>query len=482
MIDFRPILYVNGILLCVLSLVMMIPMMVDLAYGHDDWQVFMMASGFTAFIGGGMFLANRGYEGSLSLRQAFLFTTTSYVVLSLFGALPLYWSEMQLPFVDAYFETVSGITSTGSTVLTGLDFLPPGILLWRSLLNAMGGIGIVVLALAVLPMLRIGGMQLFKTESSDTMDKMLPRTTQIAAVISLVFLVLMIMCALCYWWAGMDGFDAMNHAMTTVATGGFSTHDASLGYYDSHLIETVGVVFMIAGAIPIILYFQAIKGQPEVLWQNTQVQTFLGIIAGVTLLLVIWLMIWQGFGLSEALRYSLFNVVSVITTTGYASADYNSWGTVSIAVFFMLLVVGGCTGSTSGGIKIFRFQVLYKTARAQIRQLIQPNGVFIPLYNEKPITDQISGSVMSFFILFAFSFMVLAIILSFYGLDFLTAMSAAAQALANVGPGLGELIGPAGNYAILPDGAKWWISGAMIMGRLELFTVLVLFAPHFWRD
>lgn len=482
MVDFRPILYVNGILLCILSLVMLVPMLVDLAYGHEDWQVFLVSSFFTAFIGGGMFLANRGYEGSLSLRQAFLFTTTSYVVVSIFCSLPLYWSELQLPFVDAYFESVSGITSTGSTVLTGLDFLPPGILVWRSLLNAMGGIGIVVLALAVLPMLRIGGMQLFKTESSDTMDKMFPRTTQIAAVISLVFVVLMILCALSYWWAGMSGFDAMNHAMTTVATGGFSTHDASLGYYDSRTIEAVATLFMIAGGIPIILYFQAIKGSPEALWQNTQVQSFLGIILGVTLLLMFWLIVWQDFSVSEALRYSLFNVVSIITTTGYASTDYNGWGPFAVAVFFMLIVVGGCTGSTSGGIKIFRFQVLYKTARVQIRQLIQPHGVFIPLYNSKPITESISASVMSFFILFAFCFVVLAVILSFYGLDFLTAMSAAAQSLSNVGPGLGELIGPAGNYSILPDGAKWWISGAMIMGRLELFTVIVILAPHFWRQ
>ena len=482
MIDFRPILYVNGILLCILSLVMLIPMMVDLAFGHEDWRVFMVSSVFTAFIGGALYLANRGYEGTLSLRQAFLFTTTSYIVISVFCSLPLYWSELQLPFVDAYFEAVSGITSTGSTVLTGIDFLPPGLLVWRSLLNAMGGIGIVVLALAVLPMLRIGGMQLFKTESSDTMEKMLPRTTQIAAVISLVFVVLMICCALCYWWAGMSGFDAMNHAMTTVATGGFSTHDASLGYYNSPLIESVAILFMIAGGLPIILYFQALRGNPSVIWQNTQVQTFLGIIAGVTALLIVWLVFWQDFAFLDALRYSLFNVVAVITTTGYASADYNGWGTFAVAVFFMLIVVGGCTGSTSGGIKIFRFQVLYKTARVQIRQLIQPHGVFVPLYNGKPITENISASVMSFFILFAFSFVVLAIILSIYGLDFLTAMSAAAQAISNVGPGLGEIIGPAGNYSVLPDGAKWWIAGAMIMGRLELFTVLVILAPHFWRQ
>ncbi|MBN67058.1 MAG: potassium transporter TrkH [Rickettsiales bacterium] len=480
-VSLRPILLVNGILLSVMSVVMLLPMAVDLINENPDWVVFLSSSFITAFIGVILYLSNRGYKGSLNLRQAFLFTTTSYFTVSVFAAIPLYLSSSNIDFTDAWFEATSGITSTGASVLSGLDLMPPGVLLWRSLLNAMGGIGIVVLALAVLPMLRIGGMQLFRTESSDKMEKILPRTTQIALVITLVFLLLVFVCAFGYGVAGMSSFDAINHALTTVATGGFSTHDKSIAYFNSPQIEMLAVVFMILGALPMILYFQVLKGNPQALFQNTQVQWFLGIVASVTVLIVIWLVYTDVYDFWSAVRYALFSVVSIITTTGYASTDYAAWGTFSTSLLFMLIVVGGCTGSTSGGIKIFRYQVLYKTAKAQIRQLIQPHGVFVPQYNQKPITENVSQSVLSFFILFAFVFMVVSISLSAFGMDFLTAMSSAAQALANVGPGLGEIVGPAGNYASLEDGAKWILSVAMIMGRLELFTVLVLFTPYFWR-
>lgn len=481
MIDFRPILLVNGILLSILSLVMLLPAVVDWAVGHDDWKIFVISSMATGFIGVTLFLTNRGYKEKLTLRQAFLFTTVSYIILSFFAAIPLYMADIGMHGVDAFFEAVSGITATGASVMTGLDTAPPGILLWRSLLNAMGGIGIVVLTLAVLPMLQIGGMQLFRTESSDRMEKALPRTTQIAGVISTVFASLTVACAFSYWLAGMNGFDAICHALTTVATGGFSTHDKSIAFYNSATIELIAMIFMISGALPLMLYYKALRGDKSI-FDDAQVRYFFKIVLIVIAMLSVWLVYTQDHSWGQALRYTSFNVISVITTTGYASTNYSSWGTFAMVVFFMLIVVGGCTGSTSGGIKIFRFQVMGQIAKAQVAKLLQPHGVFIPQFNGKQVDTEAASSVMSFFLLFAFCFMMLALVLSSFGLDFITSMSAAAQALANVGPGLGDTVGPAGNYSSLPDGAKWLLSFIMIMGRLEIMTVVVLFSKRFWRD
>lgn len=481
MIELRPILFIHGILLLLLAAAMCVPLILDLLSSHEEWEAFAQSVFVTAFIGGILYLTNRGGKKHMSIRQAFVFTTSAYVMLAAFSAQPFYYSQLELSLVDAFFEATSGITSTGSTVLIGLDTLPPGILLWRSTLNALGGIGIVVLALAILPTLQVGGMQLFKTESSETMDKMLPRTTQIASTIGIILAILMFICALCYWMAGMDGFDAINHAMTTISTGGFSTHDASIGYYNNPSIEWISILFMLAGATPLMLYYQMVHGRPLVLFQNMQLRWLLGIVALATLLLCIYRFSGGETDWHTVIRHTLFSVTSVITTTGYAVTDYNQWGAFAIGVFFIILVIGGCTGSTSGGVKIFRFQILYETAKMQLNRLLQPHGVFIPRYNKRPITEEIGASVMSFIILFGASFSVLAVILSAYGLDFLTAMSAAAQSLANVGPGLGDIVGPSGNYAALPEGAKWWLAGAMIVGRLELFTALVLLTPAFWR-
>lgn len=480
--DLRPILFVHGILLLLLSAAMCIPLVIDLLGDHQEWEAFAQSVFVTAFVGGILYLTNQGGKKDMNIRQAFIFTTTAYIMLAAFSAQPFYYSRLELSLADAFFESASGITSTGSTILSGLDAMPPGVLLWRSVLNALGGMGIVVLALAILPMLQVGGMQLFKTESSETMEKMLPRTTQIASTIGIILAVLMSLCALCYWLAGMSGFDAINHALTTVSTGGFSTHDASIGYYDSAAIEWIAIVFMLAGATPLMLYYQTVNGRPMAVLRNTQLQWLLSIVALATLVLCTY-RFWLGdAGLHDVVRQTLFSVVTIITTTGYAVTDYNAWGPFAIGVFFIILTIGGCTGSTSGGIKIFRFQILYQTARVQLNRLLHPHGVFVPRYNRRPITEDISASVMSFIILFGASFSGLAVVLALYGLDFLTAMSAAAQALANVGPGLGEIIGPAGNYVALPDGAKWWLAGAMIVGRLELFTALILLTPAFWRN
>ncbi|MGB1539769.1 MAG: TrkH family potassium uptake protein, partial [Rickettsiales bacterium] len=390
-------------------------------------------------------------------------------------------SDFGLSFADAYFEAVSGITTTGSTVISGLDTATPELLLWRALIQWLGGIGIIVFAIAILPMLRIGGMQLFRTESSEK-EKILPRAAQIANVIAGVYLALTMLCAIALWMAGMSGFDAICHAMTTLATAGFSTYDESIGHYDSANIEMVLTFFMVVAAMPFILYYQMLRGKGEDFWKNAQVRWFLSSVAATVSIMTVWLIWKHNIEVFDAFRFASFNVVSIITTTGFASADYTTWGSFAVVFIFMLGVVGGCTGSTSGGIKIFRYHVLYEIAKAQVNQLIQPHGVFLPKYNRKPIAENVSSSVLSFFILFAFMFVVTALLLSLTGLDYITSMSAAATTLANVGPGLGPIIGPAGNFAPLPDIAKYILCFAMIAGRLELFTILVLFSPNFWRD
>lgn len=480
--DFRPIFLVNGILLLIVAVVMLVPALVDYLAGNPDWKVFSLSAIATGFIGGTLYLTNRGYNETLSLRQTFLFTGTCYFVIILFSAIPLYYSGLKLSFVDAVFEVSSGYTTTGSTVIVGLDHAPPGILLWRSLITGLGGIGMVVLTLAILPTLQIGGMQLFRTESSDRMDKMLPRATQIASTISIVFCCLTALCAFCYYLAGMSGFEAICNAIPTIATAGLATRDASFGYYNSALIEFVSIIFMLSGALPLLLYYQAVKGDPKAFWRDSQVRVFFGIVAASIAIITLWATMNTEMSLLTALRHTSFAVVTIVSTTGFTTVDYSAWGHFPTMGFFMLLVMGGCTGSTTGGIKVFRYQVFYETVKVQIRRLLQPHGVFIPRYNGRTVSTEDSASVMSFFLLWAFVFMVMSLGLSFFGLDFLTSMSAVAQAMANVGPGLGPVVGPATNYASIPEGAKLLLAIAMVLGRLELFTLIVLFSPYFWRD
>jgi len=481
-LDLRPILQVTGILLIILALFMAPPMVADMAAGHRDWQVFLVAGAVTLFIGVSLVLMNRapGF-GELTGRQAFLLTTTVWVVMSAFAALPLAFSELQLSAADAVFEAMSGITTTGSTVIVGLDAAPPGILLWRAILQWLGGIGIIVMGVAILPILRVGGMQLVRAESSDLSEKILPRAAQIASAIGLIYLALTLVCAILYWYAGMVPFDAAAHAMTTIATGGFSTKDASIGGFGSAAIEWIAVVFMVIGSLPFVLYIQAVGGQLRPLLRDTQVRWFVGFAVVIALTIALWLIVTASAPPPEALRHAAFNIVSTISTTGYASTDYGLWGTFPVAVLFFLMCVGGCTGSTSGGIKIFRFTVLHAVASNQIARLIRPHGMFVPTFNRRPLPDTAAVAVMAFVFMFALSFSLLAMALSALGLDYLTAMSGALTALANVGPGLGEIIGPAGNFSTLPDSAKWLLAAAMLLGRLELFTVLILLTPAFWR-
>jgi trk system potassium uptake protein TrkH len=479
--DYRPIFFIVGILLVMLGVAMLIPAAADAAFANPDWRVFLASAFLTSFIGGTFILMNRSRFGFLGVRQAFVLTTMSWIVIAAFGALPFMFSNLELTYTDAFFEAMSGITTTGSTVVTGLDSAPPGILLWRALLQWLGGIGIVVMAIGVLPMLRVGGMQLFHMESSDQSDKMMPRAAQISTTIAAIYLLLTAVCFSAYWAAGMSPFDAVAHSMTTIATGGFSTSDDSLGHFDSPAVHWIAVCFMILGSLPFLLYFEAVRGRLTALGRDTQVRWFLSIIVVSLAAMVYWRWRDSGESFQDTLRDCAFNVTSIITGTGYSTADYSTWGTFAVSAFFLFMFVGGCAGSTSCSIKVFRFQILFAVLRTQLLRLWQPHGVFVPHYNRKPLDESVTEAVMVFVFLFVLAFGLIALALTAIGLDFVTSISGAATAIANVGPALGDIIGPSGTFATLPNTAKWVLSIGMLLGRLELLTVLVLFTPGFWR-
>ena len=480
MTDFRPIELVVGYLLLGLGSLMAATALVDVAVGEGEWQAFILSAAITGFTGGGLALSGRGARLELGVREAFMLTTSCWLAVGTFAAFPFYL-RAEFSYADAVFEAISGLTTTGSTVLVGLDTLPPGVLVWRSLLQWIGGIGIVAMAVLILPFLRVGGMQLFATESSSRTEKISARPIQIALHIVRVYLILTVGCAIAYGVAGMTAFDAVNHAMTTVSTGGYSTHDASLGYYPQPALHWIAAFFMAAGALPFVLYIKALNGDWRSLLRDQQVHGFLLLLVLCSLLITAWLALSEGLGLANSLRLAVFNVVSVATTTGYATADYTAWGSFPTGAFLLLIFAGGCTGSTSGAIKTFRYQILLLMAHEQLRRLVMPHAAFRRRYNGQHVPEDIIPSVLAFLAVYLISTCVLALGLGALGLDLVTSLSGAATAIGNVGPGIGPLIGPAGNFAALPDAAKWLLSAGMLLGRLELFTVLVLFTPFFWR-
>lgn len=481
MLDFRGIVLINGVLLLMLGLAMLVPVVVDIAHDNPDYLAFTEAAALTIFIGGVMVASTFRRGLGLGLREAFILTSSVWVVLPALAALPFTLSALNMSYTDAFFEAMSGLTTTGSTVITGLDTTPPGILIWRAILQWLGGVGIIVTAIAVLPLLQVGGMQLFRMESSEQSDKALPRTAQIAAATAIAYVILSIACAMALFSVGVTGFDAIAHAMTTVATGGFSTRDASIGGLNSAAAEWIIILFMILGSLPFVLYLQAVRGRPLMLWRDTQVRWFFITLGGLFgLALGVTELGREGFAESD-LRMALFNVTSIMTGTGYATADYGQWGRAAIVLFFFATMIGGCAGSTSCGIKIFRFRVMFESARVQISLLIRPNTVTNPRFNGRPLEDRVIDAVMGYFFLFAMVFGVLAFLLTLTGLDLTTAISGAATAVSNVGPGLGDTIGPSGTFKPLPDSAKWLLAAGMLLGRLEFLTVMVLFTRRFWR-
>ncbi|MCG6903115.1 MAG: TrkH family potassium uptake protein [Rhodobacter sp.] len=481
MFDLRPVGYVIGLLVAALGAAMLLPMVVDLYYGNGHWSVFLESAILTCVIGGLTSLAcANGVKPSLTLQQTFLLTTGVWLMLPVFGAIPFVLGPPNATITDAFFEAMSGLTTTGSTVFSGLEDLPRGILFWRSMLQWFGGVGIVVVAMVFLPELRVGGMQIFRSESFETDGKVLPRAAQIAARISGAYLILTAGCYVAYFAVGVPSFQAANHALTTVSTGGFSTFDASFGTFQG-VAEYVASVFMVLASLPFVRFVQLLGGSAKPILRDTQIRTFLAIVAVLVVVMTAYRIIANGDHIEHSFREALFNVTSIITGTGFASVDYQLWGSFPVVLFFFLGLIGGCAGSTCCSIKVFRYQLLFSSIRAQIRKIHSPHGIFTPRYDGRPVSEDVLASVMVFFVAFVVSLGVLSVLLGATGLDLITSVSGAATALANIGPGLGSEIGPSGNFAGLPDTAKWLLSAGMLTGRLELMAVFAILTFNFWR-
>ncbi len=478
----KTVFFLIGVLLIVLGLSMLAPYIMQVIFKENSHS-FISSSFVTIFIGILCILANLEKDLKLNLRQTFLFSTLAWVTVAIFGSLPFILSSQTFSFSDAFFESMSGITTTGATIISDLDNSPKSILLWRAIMQWLGGIGIVVMAITILPLLKVGGMQLFKMEGPDSTEKILPRTIEVAAIIISTYVILTLFCGFFYWIFGMTVFDSVCHAMSTIATGGFSTHNDSIGFFKNSNIEIVASLFIIFGSIPFISYLKFSQGNKKIFFQDVQIKGLIYLLTFSILIMFLYLLfINYESNLFEKIRISSFNVISILSGTGYVTDDFGLWGKFSLIFFLFLMFIGGCAGSTACGIKIFRLQMLLIFLKNQVKKLIYPNSVIITKYNNHKISDDFIRSVIIFIFSFLFIFLIIAMLLSISGLDFVTSISGAASSISNVGPGLGEIIGPDGNYKSLPDVSKWILATGMLLGRLELFAVLVLFFPSFWRN
>ena len=478
----KTVFFLIGILLIVLGASMLAPYSLQIVF-RENSHSFISASFVTIFIGVLFVLANLEREFKLNLRQTFLFSSLAWIMVALFGSLPFLLSTQNFTLSEAFFESMSGITTTGATIISDLDNSPKSILLWRAIMQWLGGIGIVVMAITILPLLKVGGMQLFKMEGPDSTEKILPRTIEVATIIISTYIALTFLCGFFYWTFGMSIFDSVSHAMTTIATGGFSTHNDSIGYFNSSNIEIVASIFIILGSIPFISYLKFAQGNKKVFFQDVQIRGLIYLLAlSIFVMFLYLLFINNESNLFDKIRISSFNVISILSGTGYVTDDFGLWGKFSLIFFLLLMFIGGCAGSTACGIKIFRLQMLLIFLKNQIKKIISPNSVIILKYNNQKISDNFINSVIIFIFTVLFIFLIIAMLLSISGLDFITSISGAASSISNVGPGLGDIIGPNGNYKDIPDISKWILSAGMLLGRLELFAVLVLFFPSFWRN
>jgi len=480
MSNYKTVFFTLGILQIILGVSMIFPIIIQFIFDELD-SSFISASLITIIFGTLFFLSNLEQNKQLNLQHAFLLTALSWVSVALFGSLPFIFSNLNLTITDSFFESMSGITTTGSTIITDLDSAPKAILLWRAILQWLGGIGIIVMAITLMPIMNVGGMQLFKVSNSDTSEKILPKTKEISIRLIIIYLVLTFLCALFYKVFGMKYFDSLTHSMTTIATGGFSNYNESIGYFNSINIEITSMIFIILGSIPFIAYIKFLSGKKKIFFTDTQISSFIKIIFFSILFLFFYLTIfYKGFS-EVSLRSIAFNVISILTGTGYVTQNFDNWGSFPLIYFLALMFIGGCAGSTTCGIKIFRIQILYSFLKSQLKKIIYPRGIFIIKYDNNNVDEKFMASIISFIYLYIIIFFIIAALLSLTGLDFTTSISGAATSISNVGPGLGELIGPNGNFSQLPDFSKWILSFGMILGRLELFAILVLFLPSFWQ-
>ena len=479
--NYKTVFFAIGILLIILGVFMLIPFFVQLIYDQKD-STFLSSAFVTIFMGTLLVLTNLEENKKLNLKQAFLLTTLSWLSIAIFGSLPFLLSNLGLSFVDSFFESMSGITTTGSTIITNLDNAPKGILIWRAILQWLGGIGVIVMAITVLPLLNVGGMQVFRMQA-DTTEKILPKAREVTLIISIIYLALTLSCGIAYWSFGMNIFDSVAHSMTTIATGGFSTYSDSIGHFQNPKIEVISIIFIILGSLPFIAYLKFVKGNKKIFFKDSQIKGLIYLIIFSTLLMFFYLFFTNNeYSFFENLRISAFNVLSILSGTGYVTTDFSLWGKFPLIFFLFLMFVGGCAGSTTCGIKIFRFQILWLFALNQIKKLVYPHGIFPLKYNNEKISNTFIYSIITFIFLYFFIFFILSAFLSLNGLDFITAISGADTAISNVGPGLGDVIGPSANFSSLPSFSKLGLSLGMLLGRLELFAVLVLFFPSFWKN
>ena len=480
MYNYKTVFYTLGTLQIVLGVFMLIPVIIQLIYSELD-SGFISASIITIVFGILFFLSNLDHDRNIDLPQAFILTALSWLSIAIFGSLPFIFSELSLSFTDAFFESMSGITTTGSTILTDINNAPKGILLWRAILQWLGGIGIILMAITLMPIMNIGGMQLFKISSNDNAEKILPKSKEVSLRLITIYSLLTFICAVFYKLFGMSYFDSLTHSMTTIATGGFSNYNESIGYFNSALIEINAIIFIILGSIPFIAYIKYLNGDKKIFYKDAQINFFIKTII-VSVLVIFTFLVFKNYDSSNfLLREVIFNVVSILTGTGYVTANYSDWGGFPIIFFLILMFIGGCAGSTACGLKIFRIHILYKFFVLQLKKYIYPRGVFVLKYGDNVLNEKFISSIISFVFLYIIIFFLITALLSVSGLDFITSISGAATAISNVGPGLGGMIGPNGNFSLLPDFSKWVLSIGMILGRLELFAIIVLFIPSFWR-
>ena len=479
MSNYKTVFFTLGILQIILGASMFVPIIVQFIYSEID-SSFFGASIVTIVFGALFFLANIDHDRKVNLQQAFLLTALSWLSVAVFGSLPFIFSSMEMSITDAFFESMSGITTTGSTIISNLENAPKGILLWRAILQWLGGIGIIVMAITLMPIMNVGGMQLFKISSNDSSEKILPKSKEIALRLIYIYSALTAVCAISYWIFGMGKFDSLTHSMTTIATGGFSNYNQSIGYFNSIYIEISSMIFIILGSIPFIAYIKFLNGNKKIFTNDTQIKSFLKIIILSVIILSFYLVLTNNENYS--FRSIFFNTISILTGTGYVNAEFDSWGSFPITIFLTLMFIGGCAGSTTCGVKIFRIQILYLFILNQLKKIIYPKGVFLIKYDQNSVDEKFVASIISFIFFYFVIFFILAALLSLTGLDFITALSGAATSISNVGPGLGPIIGPNGDFSSLPDISKWILSVGMILGRLELFAILVLFLPSFWKN
>lgn len=470
---------ISGYILSILGIIMLIPACLDLAENNNEWSHFISSSVITLFFGISLFLANRTKIERISLKQGYLLTAVSWLFSIIFASLPFILSKTVPSTIDAFFESASGITGTGATIMTDVESLPKSVLLWRSILNALGGLGIVIFAVALLPFLGIGGMQMFQRENSDSSDKFMPKFSYIAKRIVFVYCLLTAISCITLFFCGMNWFDALNHAMSAIGTGGFSTKNNSIAFYNSAGIEFAVMIFMLAGSLPMTFYILLFRrGNPD---KYNQISVFLKVVFCFSLFVGIYLFLNSNYGLLTSLRYGFFSVIATVTTTGLAAVDYTDWGVWSTSVFLLLSFCGGCTGSTSGSVKIFRWQTIYAFLRKYMLSAVEPHRIVPLKIGNVNASEKITTSVFVYVFSFIVCLVVLSLFVSLAGVNFQTAITAVTACITNVGVGSINIIGPAGNYAFFSPLVKAILAFAMLLGRLEIITVMVLMGHSFWR-